>query len=150
VDLLFTDDVGDSTISGGLTYSRISAGGDFAERVASEGKNLTLEDDNGRETITQIDLNATRSRNGRFSIGNPGQYAIIETNLIAGSLTVTIQTAISGREEDAPEQGKLQVEAQDGSYLIMTIDSGEAFVEVDTDNDGEIDGTFSAEWMDLD
>lgn len=150
VDFAFTDDVGDSAIKGGMAYSRISAGGDFAERVESDGKNLSFEDDTGPETLTQIDMNATRNRNGNFSIGNPGQYAIIDTALIAGPLIVTIQTTISGAEADEPEQGKLRVAAQDGSYLIMTVADGDVTVEVDTDNDGVIDGTFSAEWMDLD
>jgi hypothetical protein len=150
VDLVFTDDVGDGFIDGGMVYSRISTGGNFAERVDTDGKNLSFEEDSGSETLTQMDVNATRGRNGNFSIGNSGQYAIVDTGLIIGPLTVTVQTAISGTDGDEPEQGKLKVAAQDGSYLTMSLSDGDLTVDVDTDNDGEVDGTFSAEWMDLD
>jgi hypothetical protein len=150
VDLVFTDDVGDGFIDGGMVYSRISKGGNVAERVDTDGKNLSFEEDSGSETLTQMDVNATRGRNGNFSIGNSGQYAIVDTDLITGPLTVTFQTAISGTDGDEPEQGKLNVAAQDGSYLTMSLSDGDLTVDVDTDKDGEVDGTFSAEWMDLD
>ena len=150
VDLVFTDDVGDGSIDGGMVYSRISTGGNFAERVDTDGKNLRFEEDSGSETLTQMDVNATRSRNGNFTVGNSGQYAIVDTDLIIGPLTVTFQTAISGTDGDEPEQGKLKVAAQDGSHLTMSLSDGDLTVDVDTDNDGAVDGTFSAEWMDLD
>jgi hypothetical protein len=150
VDLVFTDDVGDSAIDGGMAYSRISAGGNFAERVESDGKNLGFEDDTGTENLTQMDVSATRGRNGNFTIGNSGQYAIIDTSLITGTLTVTVQTPVSGTDGDEPQEGKLNVAAQDDSYLTMSLSGGDLTVDVDTDNDGEVDGTFSAEWMDLD
>ncbi len=150
IDIIVTDDVGDSSISGGMAYSRISTAGNFAERFETAGKNLNVDDDLREETITQINLNATRTRSGQFSIENPAQYGIIDPEIIAGPLTVTVLTVISGTKIDEPEQGKLQVEAQDGSNLSMTISSGDVVIEVDTDNDGTVDGTLSSEWMEMD
>ena len=147
IDFKFTDDVGTERYLGGLTYSRTSTEGDYAEQIATEGKNLDFIDDDGStETLTQLDLSATRSETAGFSIGSPGQYAIFNTDQFTGPLKVIIETPILGTDVDEPESGKLRVEAQDGSNLTLTQDQ----IEVDTDGDGTIDGTLEADWMDID
>ena len=151
IDFIFTDDVGDESYSGGLTYARTSIGADYAEQVATDGKNLTFTDDDGSaETLTQLDISATRSETSGFSIGNTGQYAIFNTSRFISPLKVHIETPISGVEVDEPESGKLRVEAQDGSSLTITFDQGTALIEVDTDGDGAIDGNLETDWADID
>jgi hypothetical protein len=150
IDFVFTDDVGDSTISGGLTYQRTSTVGNLAERVETGGKNLTFSDDDSTETLTQMELDATRSEAEGFSLGNADQYAIFNTDLVTGPLTVTVKDPVAGDEVDAPDSGRLLVKAQDGSSLIMTFNAGIVTIEVDTDDDGVIDGTLTADWMDID
>ncbi len=147
IDFIFTDDVGDERYFGGLTYSRTSTDGDYAEQVATDGKNLTFADDDGtQETITQLDITATRSEAAGFSIGSPGQYAIFTTDQITGPLKVIFETPISGTDVDEPQSGKLRVEAQDGSNLTLT----QGQIEVDTDADGLTDWTLETDWMDMD
>jgi len=111
IDFIFSDDVGEERYSGGLTYSRTSNDGDFAEQVATDGKNLTFTDDDGSaETLTQLDISATRSATAGFSIGSPGQYAIFNTDQFTGPLKASVvETPISGVEIDEPESGKLRV-----------------------------------------
>ncbi len=150
VEFTFTDDVGGTAFSGGLTYSRIATGGDLAERVETDGNNLTFSDDDSTETLTQLDINATRTETGGFSIGNAGQYAIFNTNLVTGPLKMTVEASITGTEVDAPANGRLLVEAQDGSFLTISFDDGAAAIEVDTDADGVIDGTMTVDWTDSD
>ncbi len=151
IDFIFSDDVGEERYAGGLTYSRTSSDGGFIEQVATAGKNLTFTDDDGSaETLTQLDLSATRSETAGFSIGSPGQYAIFNTDQFTGPLKVSIETPISGLDIDEPESGKLRVEAQDGSSLTITFDQGTALIEVDTDGDGTIDGDLETDWVDVD
>jgi hypothetical protein len=148
VNLTFTDDVGASTISGGITYSRIATSGDYAERIENDGDNLTFAEEGESSILTQLDINATRSESGQSTIGNIGQYAIIDTNIITGALTVTVKESISITETGEPESGKLLIEAQDDSSMTMTFLDGAITLEIDTDADGEIDGTISVDELD--
>ncbi|MGM0403121.1 MAG: hypothetical protein ACQEQN_05360, partial [Thermodesulfobacteriota bacterium] len=149
IDFIFSDDVGETAYSGGLTFSRTSTGGEFAERVETAGKNLSFSDAGSTKTLTRLDINATRTPAPRFSIGNAGQYAILDAEIIPGPVTVTVEEPLSGAEMDSPEAGRLLVEAQDGSALTMTFDQGDVLIRVDTDADGEIDGEIRLEWMDI-
>ncbi len=133
-----------------MTYQRNARGGNFAERFETAGRNLSFSDDDSTETLTQAVINATRSEADGYSIGNPGQYAIFSTDLITGPLKVTVQEPLAGKDVDAPGSGKLVVEAQDDSSLTMTFDDGVVTIKVDTDADGAVDGTMTADWMDID
>ena len=73
----------------------------------------------------------------------------MDPEYLTGALTVTIQKSISGTDPNAPDAGQILVTAQDGSYLTMTLSGGNVTLEVDTDNDGTVDGTLSVNWDDL-
>jgi len=150
VALTFTDDIGDSSIQGDLAYSRISTSGNFAERAhVSSGDNIIFSDDDDTETLTQIDINSTLATSGAFSFGNIGQKVIIDPDFLTGALTVELLQPISGTQLDSPTQGKLLVTAQDGSNLTVTVSNGDVSIDVDTNNDGTVDGTIITTWDEM-
>jgi hypothetical protein len=150
IDITATDDVGDSTISGAVLFSRILQSGSFAQRAAKAGSNLTITDAGITESLSRFDISSTQSVTGSaYSTGNKDQYVIVDPSYLSGALTITIQQPISGVNLDTPNQGKLVIKAQDGSQIIMTITDGDVDLEVDTNGDETIDGTISTTWEDI-
>jgi hypothetical protein len=150
IDVTTTDDVGDSTIAGGMAFSRISAPGNFAERSDNNGSTLLSTDDGVTENITEFDINSISTSGGNVTaIGNIGQYTVVDPDYLSGTCTVTVQLPITGTNPDSPDQGELLVEAQDGSSLTLTVENGDVDLDVDTNGDGIIDGTLATTWENI-
>ena len=150
IDIIFTDDVGDTAVTGGMSFSQISSSGDLARRSYNDGKNLALTEDGVSFNISRLDISSTASGNGSVSsIGNAGQEIIVSPDYLASALTITIQSPLKNNGMEAMDEGGLFVEAQDGSSLTVTIDSGDVTLEVDTNGDSVADGTLSMQSDDL-
>jgi len=150
VDITSTDDAGNTRITGELLFSRINTSGNFSQRTAKAGAALALLEAGLTESISQFDISSTLSDGGgAFSIGNPNQYVIVDPGYLAGALNITVQQTISGSNENGPDQGKVLVQAQDGSRLTLIFTDGNVNLEVDTNGDGTVDGTISTTWEDL-
>ncbi|MBC2714357.1 MAG: hypothetical protein HF978_03525 [Desulfobacteraceae bacterium] len=144
LDVMISDDVGDTAITGGMSFSQILSSGNFIQRSYNDGNNLVLTEDGVPLNISQFDISSIVSSGGSvFSIGNAGQQVIVTPDYLSSALAVTIQSAIQGKGMDYTDEGALLVEAQDGSSLKLVIDNDDVTLEIDTNGDGVTDGTLS-------
>ena len=150
IDVTVSDDVGDSDVSGGLSFRRVLQSGDFLMYAASTGSALTIVEDGSSKSISPFDISSTQSEiTGGYTIGQKDEAMTVQPDYLSGPLSIIFQQAISGFNDAEPDSGALLIEAQDGSRLTMTIQNGDVDLAVDTNGDGIEDGTISVSWADL-
>ena len=150
INVTATDAVGNSDISGGLSFRRILQSGNFLMYAASTSSPLTIADGGSIKTISQFDISSTQSEStGDYTIGQKDEAMIVQPDYLSGPLSIIFQQTISGSNDAEPDSGALLIEAQDGSRLIMMIQNGYVDLAVDTNGDEINDGTISTTWADL-
>jgi hypothetical protein len=150
IDVTVSDDVGDSDISGGLTFTRALQSGTLLMYAADSGSFLTITEDGVVKSISQFGISSTQNENtGDYTIGQKDESMIVQPDYLAGPLTIVFQQAISGAGDAEPDSGTLLIQAQDGSRMNMNITNGSVDLGVDTNGDGVVDGTISTSWAGL-
>ncbi|MCG6909899.1 MAG: hypothetical protein LJE94_07210 [Deltaproteobacteria bacterium] len=150
ISVTATDDVGESVISGGMLFASTLQSGTLSMTAENTGSPLTIADDESTKSIAPFGISSTRSEGtGGYTIGQPGETVTVQPDYLSGPLRITFQQALSGTGDQSPDSGALLIEAQDGSRLTMTVLNGIVDLAVDTDGDGNDDGTISSSWDDL-
>ena len=150
IDVTVSDDVGDSDISGGLTFTRALQSGTLLMYAADSGSFLTITEDGVVKSISQFGISSTQNENtGDYTIGQKDESMIVQPDYLAGPLSIVFQQAISGAGDAEPDSGTLLIQAQDGSRMNMNITNGSVDLGVDTNGDSVVDGTISTSWAGL-
>ncbi|HDP26109.1 MAG TPA: hypothetical protein ENN34_11795 [Deltaproteobacteria bacterium] len=148
IDLGFADDVGHTAIDGALAFWRQASGNNLTERVTVSPSNpLLIDKDSVLQTITSCSLGITVA--GSFALGVEDEIVVFELEGIDGFLTLTVIAQVVGSYPESPTSGELLIEAEDGSTVTITVDSGDAVISFDTDGDDISDGTLTRSWDDL-
>jgi hypothetical protein len=147
-----TDDVGTTTLSGQLNFSRsVSAAGDRLELTTTlPGDWLWRTEDGLARRLTEFSMES--SDTAALATLGPVQLTLEDPG-VAGTLALLIEpgSLLTGVDREQPESGSLSLAAQDGSRLtLVATGAGRVRLDVDTNADGTVDLAVSTTWEVLD
>jgi hypothetical protein len=142
-------------LTGGTRFQRQSVTNSFTERSDSitspTAATLTVSETEGGITSTRVvgpfSLGDTVSSSGAYSYGKAGETSVVDPGTTSGALTVTMLEPVQGATlGDAPSIGSFRISAQDNSRMTATATTTGIGLAIDTNADGNDDGTLSTSW----
>jgi hypothetical protein len=143
------DAVGNSGLTGGTRFERAVTAGDAAEASTSVPGGLTVEEAGVTRLLQSYSVASARAAGGAYTLGAAGDTMTVVSDALGGAVTITVLQPVQGTDPDAPASGALKIVALDGSNLTLTVVNGAVTLDLDTDGDGVVDDTLTADWIDL-
>ncbi len=149
IAITFSDSEGPLSVEGATQFARSAAGGTFNEVSQQAASPLSQTEANTTVTLNAYTINDTVTAT-TYSIGQNGNSAGFTATGIDGTLTLSVEAAITGSAIDSPLSGAFSTTAGDNSTLHLTVTDGTAAITVDTDADGVKEFGTSLPWEELD
>ena len=150
INVQSTDDVGTSSITGGMRFIRAASSGNFTETSESLSTTpLSIEDAGVTASLLSFSTSSTKTAVDAYTLGASGELLTISRSDYADNFTLSINQPIQGVGTTAPVSGNLDLTAADNSELSINIVNGVVNMEIDTDGDGNPDSTLVRNWDDL-
>lgn len=137
------DDAGSSSLSGATRFTRTAAAATYTESSNSiAGKPLLVTEEAFSLALGTYSIASTRDfGTSAYTYGTAGQQALAERSDLPGILTIAVEQALAGIDNELPTEGRLRITAEDASRLTVTFGVATVTLELDTDGDGTVDDT---------
>jgi hypothetical protein len=117
----------------------------FTSSISGSGIRITA----GGETLTLTDFQITETENQATGAYTIAINATVSSSTLGGSVRVSTDVALSGVEPFDPNAGQLTCVGNNSSATLTVIDSTSVQIELDIDDDGIADDTFTEPWAAL-
>jgi hypothetical protein len=148
-DLVFTDDVGPTTLQGDLRFRRTATATDNTDQADSlllTSLNLSTSGTNLQIAPFAVHSVGTATL---FTLG-PATATVLHGGIGTLEATISAPNVVTGPPLDMPSAGVILTKATDNSSVKATVLSDSSVrLDVDTDGNGTIDGTLSTTWDDM-